>query len=88
MVAPSRWWWLAVVLLWPPLILLGVVCALALPLNLVLVPAWLACAGSVGTLARRINEPRCIACESGAPAEVAGREARPAHERPMESALV
>lgn len=44
--------------LWTLLLAFGVGCALALPLNLVLVPCWLACAGSVGRLAEELLDKR------------------------------
>jgi hypothetical protein len=87
---PSRAWWLVVVFAWAVLLLFGACAALMLPLNLVLVPAWLSCAMAVGPLARRLTEPRCRACgASWAPAaEVARRLAGPADERAVEGALV
>lgn len=89
----SKLAWPAIPLLWTAVGALGVLCALALPLNLVLVPCWLACAGSVGALSRRILDPHCEGCgeprgsASGA-ADVARRATGPAHERAMERALV
>lgn len=62
-----------IAVLWTLLLAFGVVCALALPLNLVLVPCWLACAGSVGRLAEALLDPRAKA----APGEATARgEAR------------
>lgn len=46
--------WLIIGTAWTVLLALGVCCALALPLNLLLVPCWLAAASSVGTLARNL----------------------------------
>lgn len=89
---PSKAWWIAVVALWVPTLFFGACAALMLPLNLVLVPCWLACASSVGALSRRITEPRCEECSASgariAPPEVARRTARPADEGAMEGALV
>jgi hypothetical protein len=90
---PSRAWWLVVVPAWAALLFVGACSAIMLPLNLVLVPAWFACALSLGTLARRARSPSCRACGewdgswSAAP-EVAGGLARPADERAVERALV
>lgn len=50
---------------WAVFLLLGACCALMLPLNLVLVPCWLACASAVGPLARRATELRCGSCGAG-----------------------
>lgn len=60
--APSRGWWIVVGLAWAVLLLFGACSALLLPLNFVLVPAWLACASAIGPLARRASEPHCRAC--------------------------
>lgn len=90
--AKGRAWWLVVGLAWVPLLLVGACCALLLPLNLVLVPMWLACATAVGALARRATEPRCGVCGASgarlAAAEVARRDAGPAQEGAMEGALI
>jgi hypothetical protein len=47
--------WTFVVVAWMVLLPLGACAALLLPLNIVLVPAWLAVATSVGPLARRLE---------------------------------
>lgn len=100
-VTPSRAWWVVVVAVWTLLLGFGACFAILLPLNLVLVPCWLACATSVGPMARKLAETRCKACgvqpgtrealQSAArrtASEVAGRLAGPAHEGAMEGALV
>lgn len=95
--ARSRVWWIPLGMFWAVLLGFGACFAILLPLNLLLVPAWLAVGSSVGPLARKLTEPRCPSC--GAPAtsrvrtraalpEVARRPARPADERAMEGALV
>lgn len=61
---PSRAWWGLVALAWALLLGFGACFAILLPLNLVLVPAWLACATAVGPMARRVTEPRCRACRA------------------------
>lgn len=87
-------WRVLAVAFWVPMLALGVCCALLLPLNLVLVPCWVACACAVGPLARKASEVHCHACGVSAEvaansfAEVPRRDARPAHERAMEGALV
>lgn len=88
---PSRAYWLLIAPFWAVLLFVGACCALMLPLNLVLVPAWLACAGAVGRISDRMATPRCKDCgsESAARApEVTGRTTGPAHEGSMEGALV
>lgn len=60
--APGRGWWVVTGLAWAIFLLFGACSALLLPLNLVLVPAWLACASAIGPLARRASEPRCRSC--------------------------
>lgn len=92
---PSRAWWLLVVAVWTLLLGFGACFAILLPLNLVLVPAWLACATSVGPMARKVTEPRCGDCgaRAGSAArrtatEVARGLAGPANEGAMEGALV
>ena len=61
-VRSSRLAWAIFPLVWAPLFLVGAGAALLLPLNLILVPCWLACASAVGALARRLLDPRCAAC--------------------------
>jgi len=88
---PSRAYWLLIAPFWAVLLFVGAGCALMLPLNLVLVPAWLAAAGSIGRISDWMATARCGECgsESAARApEVSGRPARPAHEGAMEGALV
>lgn len=88
----SRAWWIVVGALWAAFLFLGVCSALLLPLNMVLVPCWLAVASSVGPWARELLDPRCGGCGAiGSPARapyLAGGASRPADERPVEGALV
>lgn len=85
--------WAVIPLVWGPLIVVGVCCALLMGLNLVLVPCWLACAGAVGPVARKLLDPKCGACgepRGSAPgaAHVAGGPAGPADERAVERRLI
>lgn len=59
---PSPLCWVLVGFAWAGLLLLGVCCALPIPLTLVLVPSWLAIASSVGPLARALVDAKCVAC--------------------------
>lgn len=91
---PSKAYWLLIAPFWAVLLFVGACCALMLPLNLVLVPAWLACAGAVGRISDRMATARCGACgacgsESAARTpEVTRRSTGPANEGPMEGALI
>ena len=91
-VRPTRLWWAVIALAWTVFILFGACFAVMLPLNLVLVPAWLMVASAVGPLARRATEPRCRACGASCPRyaapEVPRGATRPADERAMEGALI
>jgi hypothetical protein len=67
--------WSIIIVMWSLLLPLGVVCALALPLNLVLVPCWLAAAGAIGRLPEVLLDKRPAAAtaaerEERAPARV------------------
>lgn len=59
---PNPAWWLVLVPTWALLLFFGACAAIMLPLNLVLVPTWFACATSVGALARKVTSPRCRDC--------------------------
>ncbi len=91
-VQPSRAWWGVLVALWVVFLFVGACSAILLPLNMLLVPCWLAAASSVGPWARQLVDPRCGACgKIGSPARapyVARRATRPAHEGAMERALI
>jgi len=85
--------WAIIPLAWIALIALGVVSALSLPLNLVLIPCWLACASAVGQLARGLLDPKCGACgepraSTNPTAYVTGGSTGPAHESPMKGGLI
>jgi hypothetical protein len=78
---------------WAFILLFGACLAILVPLNLVLIPCWVAVGSSLGPLARELLDPKCKAC--GAPrgsarsaANVARRASRPAHEGTMEGTLV
>jgi hypothetical protein len=85
---------------WTGLIVVGACAAILVPINLVLIPCWLAAASSVGPLARELFDGRCEECD-GVPAK-AGTEStsarrapdfarsapRPAHERAMKGSLI
>lgn len=63
----ARWAFLGVC--WTILLFLGACFAIMLPLNLVLIPCWIAMATSVGTLARELfGEPQGTALPQPAPA--------------------
>lgn len=92
-VRAPRMSWVLVPLAWSVLIGAGVASALLLPLNIVLIPCWLACAGAVGPLARKLLDPKCAACgeprgsATGA-AHLAGRPSGPADERAVKRGLI
>jgi hypothetical protein len=78
---------------WAAILLFGACLAILVPLNLVLIPCWLAVGTSLGALARELLDWKCASC--GAPRGsaarapyVARRSPRPAHERAMEGGLV
>lgn len=74
-------WKVAAIAFWVPMLALGICCALCIPLNLILVPCWVAMASAVGPLAERASAPDALA-------EVAGRRTGPADESAMEGALI
>jgi hypothetical protein len=85
--------WALIPLAWTALLLVGACSALLLPLNLVFIPCWLACASAVGPMARKLLDPKCGACgeprgSATRPANVTRRAARRAHEGAMESGLI
>ena len=86
----SLFWRVLAAAFWVPMLAVGVCCALAIPLNLLLVPCWMACASAVGPLARKASEARCRHCGASATSlpEIAGAHPRPSHEGAMERALV
>jgi hypothetical protein len=80
-------------LAWAVVLLFGAVLAILVPLNLVLIPCWLAVGTSLGALAREVLDPKCAGCgaprvSAGRAAHVARRTSRPAHEGAMEGGLV
>lgn len=90
---PGPLGWVVVVGFWSVVLLFGACAAILLPLNLLLVPGWLAVASTVGPLARRWLDPRCAACgevlgSSPARAPAPLPERRQAHARAVERGLV
>ena len=79
------WIWISAAVVMYPLLVLGA-CLVAVmpPINIVLIPPWIALSmGAVGAISNQIDEAK-----SALLAEGAGRLARPADERLVESALV
>jgi hypothetical protein len=79
------WGWIFAAVVTYPLLALGA-CLVAVmpPINIVLIPPWIGLSmGAVGAISNRIAEAR-----SAVLAERAGRLARPADERLVESALI
>lgn len=66
--------WLIVGMAWAVLLALGVCCALALPLNLLLIPCWLSAASSVGPLARELLDAPPLTPTSPAARDHAARD--------------
>lgn len=74
--APSRLRWVVVVLAWIVAVPIGAVCALVVPLNLVLMPSFLAVWGmAFGPLARWATDPICDGCRADGRERHAAREA-------------
>lgn len=80
-------------LAWAVLIAAGMCSALLLPLNMVLIPCWLACASAVGPLARKLLDPKCGGCgeprgSAARAAHVAGGPSGPSDEGAVKGRLV
>lgn len=76
-----------------PLMALGAFLAILLPLNLLLVPCWVACASGIGELVRRLVDPKCGSCgdplgSAASAAKLARRSSGPANERAMKGRLI
>lgn len=92
-VRPNGWWKVANVGVWAFIIVGGPFIAVMPPLNVVTIPIFFVAASAMvgavsNELARAASCPRCGRDVPLTPPALAGRLARPAHERLVERALV
>lgn len=91
--APRIAAWVIIPTAWIVLLAWGAVAFVLMPLNLVLVPCWLACACAVGPLHRKLLDPKCGACgetrgSATTVAYLAGSSAGPSNERSVKGRLI
>ncbi len=94
--------WALLPIAWILLLGTGSVVALLLPLNMILIPCWIAVGSSLGALTREVLDPTCPGCGAlrgsggmpersaarGRATDLAGGASGPAHEGAVEAGLV